>query len=78
MAKVLIVTTRGSTGTWAVYQQDDSPREPGTVVQTTGPVAGSVASWEQLDAIAELYGVATHQIDGAGLAEMEQELSPQP
>jgi len=78
MAKVLIVTTRGSIGTWAVYQQDDSPREPGTAVQTTGPLAGSVASWDELNALAERYGVAAHQIDGAGLAEMEQELGPKP
>jgi hypothetical protein len=34
MARVLIVDT-GERGTWAVYQQDDSPREPGTLVQTT-------------------------------------------
>jgi hypothetical protein len=75
---VLIVTTRGGRGTWAVYQQNDSPREPGTLTQTMGRVVGSVASWEELDALAEQHDVAPHQVAGAGLDEMEQVLGPQP
>jgi hypothetical protein len=47
MAKVLVVATQGRQGTWAVYAQEDSPRAPGTVVQTTGPLVGSVASWAE-------------------------------
>jgi hypothetical protein len=77
MAKVLVVTTQGQQGTWAVYSQEDSPRAPGTVVQTTGPLVGSVASWEDLDALAERQGVAPHQVTGAGLDQMEQVLGPQ-
>jgi len=78
MAKVLIVTTQGERGTWAVYMQEDSPRPPGTVVQTIGQLVGSVTSWEELDALTEKHGVASHQVDGAGLDQMEQVLGPQP
>jgi hypothetical protein len=75
MAKVLVVATQGQQGTWAVYSQEDSPRAPGTVVQTTGPLVGS--SWEELDALAKRQGVARHQVTGAGLDQMEQVLGPQ-
>jgi hypothetical protein len=78
MAKVMVVATQGQQGTWAVYSQEDSPRASGTVVQTTGPLVGSVASWEELDALTEQHGVAHHQVTGAGLDQMEQVLGPQP
>jgi hypothetical protein len=78
MANALIVMTRGSGGTWAVYLEDDSPREPGTLVRTTGPLVGSISSWEQLDSLAARYDIGTHQVDGAGLAEMEQVLGAKP
>jgi hypothetical protein len=78
MAKVLIVATQGQAGTWAVYEQDDGPRAPGTLAQTIGRIVGSVASWAELDALAEREGVASHQVDGAGLDQMEQVLGPKP
>ena len=62
MAKVLVVATRGQAGTWAVYSQEDSPRAPGTVAQTTGRVVGSVASWDELDDLAGRQGAASHRV----------------
>ena len=77
MAKFLVVATQGQQGTWAVYSQEDSPRAPGTAAQTMGPLVGSVASSEELEALAEQQGVASHQVTGACLDQMEQVLGPQ-
>jgi hypothetical protein len=78
MAHALMVTKKGTLGTWAVYLNDDSPREEGALVRTTGPLAGSVSSWPELNALADKHQVEDHQIYGDGLAEMERELGPRP
>jgi len=67
---------RATLDTWQVYRIDNPLREPGTVVGTTGPLAGSVASWEDLKALAAREGVQSHQIDGEGLTEMQDQFGP--
>jgi hypothetical protein len=78
MAHLLTVTTKGVNGTWAVYLVDDSPLDPGQLVHETGPLLRSVSTWEELKALAAEHGIQTHQIVGAGLDQMEEELGPMP
>jgi hypothetical protein len=78
MAKALMVTTKGSQRTWAVYLMVYSPRGEGEVVPAMGPLAGSVASWAELDDLADQCEVESHQIYGGGLDQMEHELGPKP
>ena len=76
----LIVMKRGSqaSATWQVYGMNNPLKEPGTLITTTGRVVGSVASWIELKTLATGRGLQPHQIDGEGLAEMEEELGPMP
>ena len=78
MTYALMVTKKGTQGTWAVYEIEDTSRSQGEVVRPLGPVAGSVSSWAELNDLADKYGVEPHQIYGDGLDEMERELSPMP
>ncbi|MHB1873807.1 MAG: hypothetical protein ACYCPF_02975 [Streptosporangiaceae bacterium] len=65
MAPQLIVMTRGSQGTWAVYRNN-------------GTLARSVSTWAELDALVAEENVASNDVVGAGLAEMIAELGPKP
>jgi hypothetical protein len=78
MAYGLMVTRRASQANiWQAYEMNDPQRQPGTVVSTTGRLAGSVKSWDDLKALAAARGVQGHQIQGDGLAEMTDVLGPE-
>ena len=78
MAVALIILSRRNSDTWPVYLEDDSLRSEGVAARTLGPLAASVASLDELKAVADEHGVASHQMEGDGLAEMEKELGPMP
>lgn len=77
MAKALMVTSKGSKGTWDVHLMDVGPREETGPVEGVGPVVDSVSSWPGLDNVAKRYP-ESQDIYGDGLDEMEGELGSRP
>jgi hypothetical protein len=59
-------------GRWPVYLENDPLRPEGTAIRPPGPAIGYVTSPQELKDLADKYKIATHQIDGDGLVEMEE------
>ena len=71
MAKFLIAGSRGDGDSWPVYLEDDPIRPEMAEVLTLKLPIAFVASWSELRALADQYGL---EPDGDGYKEMEKVL----
>ena len=71
MAKFLIVGSRGDGDSWPVYLEDDPNRPEMAEVPTPQATHRLVASWSELRALADQYGL---EPDGDGHKDMEKVL----